>query len=131
MVKLILSLLSLKPLSAKAEHLICAVPQKDLEMPIKLPASLPAYDILTREGVMVMDDELAASQDIRPLADRSAEFDAKKDSDGNSIRAADWRNALADRIQLDPHVRTPGAQYRIRTYGELLPPLPRGKGREI
>ena len=36
-------------------------------MPIKLPASLPAYDILTREGVMVMDDELAASQDIRPL----------------------------------------------------------------
>lgn len=36
-------------------------------MPIKLPSSLPAYDVLTREGVMVMDDDTAARQDIRPL----------------------------------------------------------------
>jgi homoserine O-succinyltransferase len=36
-------------------------------MPIKLPASLPAYDVLTREGVMVLDEDLAARQDIRPL----------------------------------------------------------------
>ncbi len=36
-------------------------------MPIALPADLPAYDILTREGVMVMDTGLAARQDIRPL----------------------------------------------------------------
>ncbi|SLN16061.1 homoserine O-succinyltransferase [Roseisalinus antarcticus] len=36
-------------------------------MPIKLPATLPAYSVLSSEGVMVMDDALAASQDIRPL----------------------------------------------------------------
>ena len=36
-------------------------------MPIKIPATLPAYDVLTREGVMVMDDDDAARQDIRPL----------------------------------------------------------------
>ncbi len=36
-------------------------------MPIKLPSDLPAYDVLTREGVMVVDEELAATQDIRPL----------------------------------------------------------------
>jgi len=36
-------------------------------MPIKIPAALPAYDILAREGVMVMDEDLAAHQDIRPL----------------------------------------------------------------
>ena len=36
-------------------------------MPIKIPSSLPAYDVLTREGVMVMDDGDAARQDIRPL----------------------------------------------------------------
>lgn len=36
-------------------------------MPIKLPSTLPAYSVLTNEGVMVMDDELAAHQDIRPL----------------------------------------------------------------
>lgn len=36
-------------------------------MPIKLPSDLPAYSVLTREGVMVMDEELASHQDIRPL----------------------------------------------------------------
>lgn len=36
-------------------------------MPIKLPASLPAYNVLTREGVMVVDEDAAARQDIRPL----------------------------------------------------------------
>ncbi len=36
-------------------------------MPIKIPSTLPAYDVLTREGVMVLDEELAARQDIRPL----------------------------------------------------------------
>ena len=36
-------------------------------MPIKLPSDLPAYAVLTREGIMVMSDEHAARQDIRPL----------------------------------------------------------------
>lgn len=36
-------------------------------MPITLPQTLPAFDILTREGVMVMDESRAARQDIRPL----------------------------------------------------------------
>ncbi len=36
-------------------------------MPIKLPHNLPAYDVLSKEGVMVMADETASRQDIRPL----------------------------------------------------------------
>lgn len=36
-------------------------------MPIKIPSDLPAYDVLTREGVMVVDEDQAARQDIRPL----------------------------------------------------------------
>ena len=36
-------------------------------MPIKLPANLPAYDVLTGEGVMVMSEAEASRQDIRPL----------------------------------------------------------------
>lgn len=36
-------------------------------MPIKIPENLPAYDILQREGVMVMSDAQATRQDIRPL----------------------------------------------------------------
>ena len=36
-------------------------------MPIKLPSDLPAFDVLTNEGVMVMEEGRAARQDIRPL----------------------------------------------------------------
>ncbi|MCG7518511.1 homoserine O-succinyltransferase [Ruegeria sp. Ofav3-42] len=36
-------------------------------MPIKIPSDLPAYDVLTNEGVMVMAEDQAMRQDIRPL----------------------------------------------------------------
>ena len=36
-------------------------------MPITLPHTLPAFDVLHREGVMVMTPERAQSQEIRPL----------------------------------------------------------------
>ncbi len=36
-------------------------------MPIKLPSTLPAFDVLKREGVMVMGETAASKQDIRPL----------------------------------------------------------------
>ena len=36
-------------------------------MPIKLPSTLPAFEVLNREGVMVMAEDQAARQDIRPL----------------------------------------------------------------
>ncbi|MHA6262016.1 homoserine O-acetyltransferase MetA [Arenibacterium sp. CAU 1754] len=36
-------------------------------MPIKIPENLPAFDVLTREGVMVLSEDQAARQDIRPL----------------------------------------------------------------
>ena len=36
-------------------------------MPIKIPANLPAHHVLTQEGVMVMSEETALRQDIRPL----------------------------------------------------------------
>ena len=36
-------------------------------MPIKLPETLPAYDVLLNEGVMVMGEDRAERQDIRPL----------------------------------------------------------------
>ena len=36
-------------------------------MPITLPRDLPAFDVLDREGVMVMSEDQAHRQDIRPL----------------------------------------------------------------
>ncbi len=35
-------------------------------MPIRLPSTLPAFDILSKEGVMVMSQRQADKQDIRP-----------------------------------------------------------------
>ncbi len=36
-------------------------------MPIKIPANLPAHRTLEKEGVPIIDDEVAIRQDIRPL----------------------------------------------------------------
>ena len=36
-------------------------------MPIKIPAELPAYNVLSKENIFVMDIERANTQDIRPL----------------------------------------------------------------
>jgi homoserine O-succinyltransferase len=36
-------------------------------MPIKIPESLPAYSVLSKENIFVMTDERALHQDIRPL----------------------------------------------------------------
>lgn len=36
-------------------------------MPIKIPADLPAKEILTKENIFVMDEDRAYHQDIRPL----------------------------------------------------------------
>jgi homoserine O-succinyltransferase len=36
-------------------------------MPITLPETLPAFDVLSKEGVMVMTPDRASHQDIRPL----------------------------------------------------------------
>lgn len=36
-------------------------------MPIKIPDSLPAKEILTNENIFIMDEQRAAHQDVRPL----------------------------------------------------------------
>ncbi len=36
-------------------------------MPINIPKALPAFEVLGKEGVMVMDEDVAARQDIRPI----------------------------------------------------------------
>ncbi|NMA06905.1 MAG: homoserine O-succinyltransferase [Ruminococcaceae bacterium] len=36
-------------------------------MPVKIPSGLPAYDILAKENIFVMDQNRAETQDIRPL----------------------------------------------------------------
>ena len=42
-------------------------PKGDVQMPIKIPESLPAAQTLLNENIFVMDEHRAARQDIRPL----------------------------------------------------------------
>ena len=41
--------------------------RKEDEMPVKIPETLPARQILESENVFVMGDQRARHQDIRPL----------------------------------------------------------------
>src|SRR5690606_9879865 len=54
-------------LRPRAPGLMSGNPLLESPMPITLPENLPAFDVLTREGVSVMSDIRAARQDIRPL----------------------------------------------------------------
>ena len=36
-------------------------------MPLKIPKELPAYNVLSKENIFVMNVERASHQDIRPL----------------------------------------------------------------
>ena len=36
-------------------------------MPLKIPKELPAYSVLSKENIFVMDVERSMQQDIRPL----------------------------------------------------------------
>ena len=42
-------------------------PAEGRNLPINIPETLPAYDVLQSEGVMVLSETLAERQDIRPL----------------------------------------------------------------
>ena len=55
-------------------------------MPIRIPADLPAHDVLRAEGVMVMDEGTAARQDIRPLQHRAPQPHAAQDPDRDAVR---------------------------------------------
>ena len=54
-------------------------------MPIKLPRALPAFDVLSDEGVMVVADAEAARQDIRPLRIGLVNLMAKKVQTGTQF----------------------------------------------
>jgi homoserine O-succinyltransferase len=54
-------------LRTSAKRPISPVFKGETVVPITLPENLPAYRVLSDEGVMVMDEGRAAVQDIRPL----------------------------------------------------------------
>ena len=46
---------------------ICKLIKGCIKLPIKIPEELPAYKVLNRENIFVMNDKRADTQDIRPL----------------------------------------------------------------
>jgi homoserine O-succinyltransferase len=73
-------------------------------MPITLPNDLPAFDILSDEGVMVMSPGRAAMQDIRPLRIALLNLMPKKIQTENQFARLIGATPLADRFSADPHV---------------------------
>jgi homoserine O-succinyltransferase len=102
-------------------------------MPIKIPADLPAFDVLTREGVMVMSEDEAARQDIRPLRIGLLNLMPKKIQTENQFA----RLIGATPLQIEFHLIRMTEHQTKNTAAEhmeeLLPPLRRGRGdgREI
>jgi homoserine O-succinyltransferase/O-acetyltransferase len=73
-------------------------------MPITLPANLPAFDVLSREGVMVMEDTRAARQDIRPLRIGLLNLMPKKIQTENQFARLIGATPLQIISAFDPHV---------------------------
>ena len=65
-------------------------------MPIKVPNNLPARQTLEREGVMVLSEEDAIRQDIRPLR-------------------IGMLNLMPDKIRTETQFARPGARHRCRS----------------
>ena len=100
-------------------------------MPIKIPADLPAHDVLRREGVQVMSEETARRQDIRPLQIGLLEPDAEEGPDRDPVRPADRRDAAADRPHADPHDRAPVQEHLGRAPRGVLPPFAEARDRKF
>ncbi len=86
-------------------------------MPIKLPATLPAYKTLAAEGVMVMDEDQAARQDIRPLRIALLNLMPKKIETEIQFTRLIGATPAADRSEPDPNERASDPQHIRRAYG--------------
>lgn len=49
-------------------------------MPLNIPITLPAVDLLREENIFVMDSERASTQGNQTIKDRDSEFDAHKNN---------------------------------------------------
>jgi len=89
-------------------------------MPITLPPTLPAFEVLSREGVMVMTPDRAAHQDIRPLRIALLNLMPKKIQTENQFA----RLIGATPLQIDFHLirmsehrtKTTAAEHMARFY---------------
>jgi len=89
-------------------------------MPIKLPSSLPAFNVLSKEGVMVMSEDEATRQDIRPLQIGLLNLMPKKNSNGEPICKANWFHPTSNRAFIDKHQQSRNKKYSRRAYEKFL-----------
>ena len=80
---------------------------------------------------MVMSEETALRQDIRPLADRPRQPDAEEGADRDAVRPGHRLDAPADRADADPDVRAPAEEHLGRAPRGLLPAVQRGARAQV
>jgi hypothetical protein len=102
-----------------------------LTMPITLPETLPAFDVLRSEGVMVMSPDRAAHQDIRPLRIGLLNLMPKKIQTENQFA----RLIGATPLQIDLHLIRMSEHTTKNTAAEHMAtfyrPFQEVKGREV
>jgi hypothetical protein len=103
-------------------------PSSVIIMPIRIPNDLPARHTLDSEGVMVMTEASAASQDIRPLQHRPPQPDAEQDQDRDAVRAPDRRDAAAGRSDAGQDHQPHAEEHVRRAHARLLRRLARHQG---
>jgi hypothetical protein len=72
-------------------------------MPIRLPSSLPAFDVLARRGRHGHGPERSGPAGHPAAAHRPAEPDAQEDPDGDTVRPSDRGHAPAGGTVTHPH----------------------------
>ena len=100
-------------------------------MPIKLPADLPAFRVLTEEGVMVMSEARAERQDIRPLRIGLLNLMPKKIQTETQFARLIGATPLQIELNLIRMTEPRDPQHRRRAHGGVLSPVSGGQGREV
>ena len=92
-------------------------------MPVKIPSSLPAVEILKAENIFVMDEYRAQHQDMRPLASIEVthiEPHAFKNSYRNRPITPHLQHAFTNRTRFHERFGTHLPEYSTRTYRYIL-----------
>ena len=102
-------------------------------MPITLPETLPAFDVLRNEGVMVMSPDRAAHQDIRPLRIGLLNLMPKKIQTENQFARLIGATPLQidfQLIRMSDHESRNTAADHIEVLTEAIAQIPAGRRKE-
>lgn len=89
-------------------------------MPLRLPDKLPAIELLKHENIFVMDESRAHKQEIRPLKNLCAQFDAPQDYDRDRSRSSSVEYSSSVRGLFYEVEKSHAKEYSNRAHDDVL-----------